>query len=46
MLNLLKFKTRALGEEGSGAEAYARYASGVVKMIEAVRGRILWPGRP
>src|SRR5258708_37538534 len=46
MINLLKFKTKAQGEEGTGAEAYSRYGSKVVKMIEAVGGKVLWSGRP
>ena len=46
MLNLLKFKAKAQGEEGTGAEAYGRYGSRVVKMIEAVGGKVLWSGRP
>ena len=39
MLNLLKFK----GEEG--AQAYARYAESVSKMIEACGGRIVYAGQ-
>ena len=46
MLNLLKFKAKAQGEEGTGAEAYGRYGSRVVKMIEALGGKVLWSGRP
>jgi uncharacterized protein (DUF1330 family) len=46
MLNLLKFKPIAEGEEGSGAEAYARYGSAVVKLIEDRGGKVLWSGRP
>jgi uncharacterized protein (DUF1330 family) len=46
MLNLLKFKTKAEGEDGTGAEAYGRYGARVVKMIEAVGGKVLWSGRP
>jgi uncharacterized protein (DUF1330 family) len=46
MLNLLKFKAKAQGEEGTGAEAYSRYGSRVVKMIEAVGGKVLWSGWP
>jgi uncharacterized protein (DUF1330 family) len=46
MLNLLKFKVKAQGEEGTGAEAYGRYGSSVVKMIEAFGGKVLWSGRP
>lgn len=45
MLNLLKFKPRAEGEEGSGAAAYARYGEQVVKMLERQGGKILWMGR-
>ena len=46
MLNLLKFKPRAVGEEGTGADAYRRYAEEAVKMVEARGGRVLWSGRP
>ena len=46
MLNLLKFKERAQGEEGTGADAYRRYGDAVVKMVEARGGRVLWSGRP
>jgi uncharacterized protein (DUF1330 family) len=46
MLNLLKFKPRAAGEEGTGREAYARYEAVAVKMIEAGGGKLLWAGRP
>ena len=46
MLNLLKYKQRAEGEEGTGAEAYARYGSRVVKLIEAAGGKVLWSGKP
>ena len=46
MLNLLKFKPSAEGEEGTGAEAYARYGSAVTKLIEERGGRVLWSGRP
>jgi uncharacterized protein (DUF1330 family) len=45
MLNLLKFKTKAKGEEGSGAEAYQRYGETAVKMVEEQGGRVLWQGR-
>ncbi|MGD0120552.1 MAG: hypothetical protein ABSD30_20985 [Candidatus Binatus sp.] len=46
MLNLLKFRAKAKEEEGTGAEAYSRYGSRVVKMIEALGGKVLWSGRP
>ena len=45
MVNLLKFKQRAEGEEGSGAEAYGRYGDAVVKQVEARGGRVVWMGR-
>jgi uncharacterized protein (DUF1330 family) len=45
MLNLLKFKARAVGEAGSGADAYQRYGEAAVKMVEEQGGRILWQGR-
>jgi uncharacterized protein (DUF1330 family) len=45
MLNLLKFKERATGEQGSGADAYRRYGDAVIKMVEASGGRVLWSGR-
>lgn len=45
MLNLLKFKDRAVGEEGTGADAYRRYGDAVIKMVEARGGKVLWSGR-
>ena len=45
MLNLLKFKARAEGEEGSGRDAYNRYGDGVLKMVEERGGTLLWQGR-
>jgi uncharacterized protein (DUF1330 family) len=45
MLNLLKFKPRAVGEEGTGADAYRRYAEKAIKMVEARGGRLVWSGR-
>ncbi|MGO9452970.1 MAG: DUF1330 domain-containing protein [Candidatus Binataceae bacterium] len=45
MLNLLKFKARAEGEEGTGADAYRRYGDAVIKMVEARGGKVLWSGR-
>ena len=46
MINLLKFKERAEGEDGSGEEAYGRYGASVVKMVEERGGRVVWAGRP
>ena len=45
MLNLLKFKARAEGEAGSGADAYKRYGEAALKMVEEQGGRVLWQGR-
>ena len=45
MLNLLKFKGRADGEAGSGADVYKRYGEAAVKMVEEQGGRVLWQGR-
>ena len=45
MINLLKFRERAMGEPLSGAEAYGRYATAVGAMIHDLGGRILWRGR-
>jgi uncharacterized protein (DUF1330 family) len=45
MLNLLKFKARAEGEEGSGRDAYNRYGDSVKTMIEARGGTLLWQAR-
>ena len=46
MINMLKFKERADGEPGTGAEAYGRYAAAVATMLEARNARIIWAGRP
>ncbi|HZN15687.1 MAG TPA: DUF1330 domain-containing protein [Acidimicrobiales bacterium] len=45
MLNLLRFKDKAEGEEGSGRDAYNRYGDSVIKMVEAQGGKMLWMGR-
>ncbi len=46
MLNLLKFNERAEGdEEGSGADAYGRYADKMRGIVEGQGGRFLWMGR-
>ncbi len=45
MLNLLKFKARAEGADGSGRDAYLRYGDAVQQMIEARGGTLLWQGR-
>lgn len=45
MLNLLKFKERSDGGDGSGRDAYQRYGDDAVRMIEERGGRLLWQGR-
>ena len=45
MLNLLKFKTRADGTDGSGASEYAKYGDAAIGMVEARGGKVLWMGR-
>jgi uncharacterized protein (DUF1330 family) len=45
MLNLLKFREKAAGGEGSGADAYDRYAQEAVRHVTARGGRIVWMGR-
>jgi uncharacterized protein (DUF1330 family) len=45
MLNLLKFRAKAEGEGGTGAEAYGRYGDEVRTMIEDRGGTMLWYGR-
>jgi uncharacterized protein (DUF1330 family) len=46
MLNLLKYKASSSDGQGSGAEAYQRYADQAVKMVERQGGTIVWMGRP
>ena len=50
MLNLLKFREKALYKDGraddiSGREAYQRYSSAMTKIVEREGGRILFAGR-
>jgi uncharacterized protein (DUF1330 family) len=50
MLNLLKFRDRAMYKDGrsddiSGREAYLRYANAMTKIVEREGGRILFSGR-
>jgi uncharacterized protein (DUF1330 family) len=46
MLNLLKFNEQAEGdEEGSGVDAYGRYAEKMRLIVEGAGGRFLWSGR-
>src|SRR5258707_10918130 len=41
MLNLLKFKAQAVGESGSGADAYKRYGEAAVKVVAGQGGRVV-----
>jgi len=50
MVNLLKFKPKAQYADGadahlSGAEAYARYAEEVRKLVEGLGGKVRYGGR-
>ena len=45
MVNLLKFRSVAMGMTESGAESYARYAKAVTGLIEDFGGRTLWRGK-
>jgi uncharacterized protein (DUF1330 family) len=45
MLNLLKYKARADGGDGSGQDSYERYGREVIKLVEGLGGRIVWQGR-
>lgn len=50
MLNLLKFRKKALYKDGraddiTGREAYLRYANAMTKIVEREGGRILFMGR-
>lgn len=49
MLNLLKFRDRAVYEDGrdvSGAEAYAAYGRESEPVFRRVGGEIIWRGKP
>ncbi len=44
MLNLLKFKDQSSGGEGTGAEAYARYAELAGPFVLRYGGELVWAG--
>jgi uncharacterized protein (DUF1330 family) len=44
MLNLMRFRERALDGDGSGWDAYLRYSALTVPMIKARGGTLLWTG--
>ena len=44
MLNLMRFRERALDGNGTGREAYERYAAVAQGLVEGVGGRLVWAG--
>lgn len=44
MLNLMRFRERALDGRGSGWDAYLRYSALTIKLIKARGGTIIWTG--
>jgi uncharacterized protein (DUF1330 family) len=44
MLNLMKFRARALDGNGSGWDAYCRYSAHTVKLLKQRGARIVWAG--
>ena len=44
MLNLIKFREQSLDGNGTGLEAYLRYADVAVKLIRDRRGEVVWMG--
>tara|TARA_Y100000590_G_scaffold242399_1_gene272439 strand:+ start:338 stop:721 length:384 start_codon:yes stop_codon:yes gene_type:complete len=44
MLNLVKFREVSSDGNGTGSDAYKRYAEEVTPLMEKVGGRVLWAG--
>ena len=44
MLNLVKYREHSLDGQGSGRDAYYRYAQSAGKLIEERGGKVLWAG--
>ena len=44
MLNLVKFREISSDGNGSGRDAYKRYAEMVTPIMDEVGGRVLWAG--
>lgn len=44
MLNLLKFRERSLDGNGTGRDAYGRYAAVAQRLVEDRGGRVIWAG--
>ena len=45
MLNMMRFRERALDGNGSGWDAYLRYSALAIKLIKARGGSVVWTGR-
>ena len=45
MLNILKFRDRAEGDEMSGEEAYNRYGRNVYPLMVKYGGNVIWAGK-
>jgi uncharacterized protein (DUF1330 family) len=46
MLNLMRFRAKALTGQGTGEDAYLRYSALAIKQIKAQGGTIIWTGKP
>ena len=44
MLNMMRFRERALDGNGSGWDAYLRYSALTIKLIKGHGGTIIWTG--
>jgi uncharacterized protein (DUF1330 family) len=44
MLNLLKFREQSLDGNGTGRDAYDRYAAVARRLVEERGGRVIWAG--
>jgi len=44
MLNMMRFRERALDGNGSGWDAYLRYSALTIKLIKGRGGTIIWTG--
>lgn len=44
MINMIKFKDKAWNGKETGAEAYERYSTNVMKHLKKAGGRLIWKG--
>ncbi len=44
MLNLVKYRNESNDDDGTGQDAYKRYASVAGRLVEAHGGKLLWAG--